>query len=253
MTVERGIKLKTPDEVEIMRRAGQLVAATLDMVAEEIGDGMTTARLDALVEDFIRSHEAVPAFKGFQGFPASACVSINEEVVHGIPGDRVIKNGDIVSVDIGTIVDDFYGDSARTFAVGEITEEKSRLMQCTRRCLEAGIEKACDGNKLGLVSAAVQQVAEGEGYGVVRQLVGHGIGRKMHEEPQIPNYGSPEEGPVLKTGMVLAIEPMINMGTHEVKTLPDQWTVVTADGQPSAHFEHTIAITDNGPEILTLV
>ncbi len=253
MTVERGIKLKTPDEVEIMRRAGQLVAATLDMVAEEIGDGMTTARLDALVEDFIRSHEAVPAFKGYQGFPASACVSINEEVVHGIPGDRVIKNGDIVSVDIGTIVDDFYGDSARTFAVGEITEEKSRLMQCTQRCLEAGIKKACNGNKLGLVSAAVQQVAEGEGYGVVRQLVGHGIGRKLHEEPQVPNYGSPEEGPILKTGMVLAIEPMINMGTHEIKTLPDQWTVVTADGQPSAHFEHTIVITDNGPEIITLV
>ena len=253
MTVERGIKLKTPDEVEIMRRAGQLVAATLDMVAEEIGDGMTTARLDTLVEDFIRSHEAVPAFKGYQGFPASACVSINEEVVHGIPGDRVIKNGDIVSVDIGTIVDDFYGDSARTFAVGEITEEKSRLMQCTQRCLEAGIKKACNGNKLGLVSAAVQQVAEGEGYGVVRQLVGHGIGRKLHEEPQVPNYGSPEEGPILKTGMVLAIGPMINMGTHEIKTLPDQWTVVTADGQPSAHFEHTIVITDNGPEIITLV
>jgi methionyl aminopeptidase len=244
--------LKTKEEIEIMRQAGRIVAQTLDMVGENIRPGMTTAELDRLIEDFIRSHGAVPAFKNYQGFPASACISIDEEVVHGIPGSRVIKEGEIVSVDIGSIVDGFYGDSARTFAVGEVSPEKERLMAVTQQSLRAGIDKARKGNRLGAVSAAVQRVAEGGGYGVVRQLVGHGIGRNMHEEPQVPNFGSEDEGPVLETGMVLAIEPMINMGTYDVKTLPDGWTVVTADGQPSAHFEHTVAITDDGPDILTL-
>ena len=246
------IVLKTKSEIEIMRQAGRLVAMTLDMVAESIKDGMTTKQLDLLIEDFIRSHGARPAFKDYQGFPASACISIDDEVVHGIPGERVIQEGEIVSVDVGTIVDDFYGDSARTYAIGKVSDEKKALMDNTLKSLMAGIDKARKGNKLGAVSAAVQAVAEADGYGVVRQLVGHGIGRKMHEEPQVPNFGLPDDGPVLETGMVIAIEPMINLGTHKVKTMPDGWTVVTADGQPSAHFEHTVAITDNGPDILTI-
>ncbi len=246
------IVLKSRDEVEIMRRAGRVVARTLDLVGREIRPGMTTADLDALIEEFIRSEGAIPAFKNYQGYPGSACVSIDDEVVHGIPGKRVIKEGEIVSVDVGSIVDEFYGDSARTFAIGEISPEKAKLMEYTQKALMAGIDKARKDNKLGAISEAVQKVAESQGYGVVRQLVGHGIGRKMHEEPQVPNFGSANEGPVLKTGMVIAIEPMINMGTYEVKTMPDGWTVVTADGRPSAHFEHTVAITDNGPDILTL-
>ena len=235
-----------------MRRAGGVVAQTLDMVGDTIKAGMTTARLDELIQDFLQSHGAIPAFKNYQGFPASACISIDDEVVHGIPGHRVIKDGEIVSVDIGSIVEGFYGDSARTFAVGRVSEEKKRLMRVTQQSLAEGIDKARKGNRLGAVSAAVQRVAEGGGYGVVRQLVGHGIGRSMHEEPQVPNFGSEKDGPILDSGMVLAIEPMVNMGTCEVKTLPDGWTVVTADGQPSAHFEHTVAITDDGPDILTL-
>ncbi len=245
------IKIKTQEEIEILRRAGQVVARTLNMVGEEIKPGMSTAELDHLIDQFILSCGSTPGFKNYQGFPASACISIKEEVVHGMPGARVIEEGDIVSVDVGSSVEGFWGDSARTFAVGEISEDKQRLMDWTSKSLMAGIDKARKDNKLGEISAAVQQVAEGQGYGVVRQLVGHGIGRDLHEDPQVPNFGSPSEGPVLKTGMVIAIEPMINMGTYQVKTLPDGWTVVTADGLPSAHFEHTVAITDNGPDILT--
>jgi methionyl aminopeptidase len=244
--------LKTKDEIEIMRRAGSIVAGALDMVGQEIKPGMTTAQLDALIEEYIRSAGAVPAFKGYQGFPASACISVDDEVVHGIPGKRRIKEGEIVSVDVGSIVEGFHGDSARTFAVGEVSESKQRLMDCTYQSLLSGIDKARKGNRLGQVSTAVQKVAEAQGYGVVRRLVGHGIGRELWEEPQVPNFGSPSDGPVLQTGMVVAIEPMVNMGTYEVRTLPDGWTVVTADGQPSAHFEHTVAITDKGPDILTL-
>ena len=246
------ISLKSKDEVEILRRAGRVVAETLDMVGREIRPGLTTGKLDAEIEAFIRSLGAEPGFLNYQGFPNSACISINEEVVHGMPGKRVIRDGDIVSVDVGSIVDGYYGDSARTFAVGDVSEAKRKLMEVTLKSLLAGIDKARNGNKLGEVSWAVQQVAEAAGYGVVRSLVGHGIGRQMHEEPQVPNFGSPEDGPVLKTGMVIAIEPMINLGTYHVKTLPDGWTVVTADGQPSAHFEHTVTVTDNGPDILTL-
>ncbi|MFZ5980658.1 MAG: type I methionyl aminopeptidase [Candidatus Zixiibacteriota bacterium] len=246
------IILKNKEQIEILRRAGRVVSQTLDMVAEVLKPGMTTGELDALIEEFIISRGAVPGFKNYQGYPASACISINEEVVHGIPGKRVINEGDIVSVDVGSIVDDYYGDSARTYAVGEITKEKRRLMDVTYKSLMAGIDKARKGHKLGEISAAVQKIAEDAGYGVVRQLVGHGIGRHMHEEPQVPNYGSPEEGPVLEVGTVIAIEPMVNMGTYNVKTMPDGWTVVTADGMPSAHFEHTVAVTDNGPDILSL-
>ncbi len=246
------IVLKSKEEIEIMRRAGQVVSKTLDMVGERIETGMTTGQLDELVEDFIRSQDAIPGFKNYRGFPASACISINDEVVHGIPGDRVIKDGDIVSVDVGSIVDGFYGDSARTFAVGEVSEEKLGLMKNTETCLQVAIDMARKGNKLGQISAAIQKTAEAEGFGVVRALVGHGIGRNMHEEPQVPNFGSPDVGPVLKAGMVLAIEPMINLGTHKVYTKPDGWTFVTADGSPSAHFEHTVAITDDGPDVLSL-
>jgi methionyl aminopeptidase len=246
------IPLKTPEEIEIMRRAGKIVAMTLDMVEQNIKPGMTTARLDRLIEDFIRSHGAVPAFKDYHGFPASACISIDDEVVHGIPGKRAIREGEIVSVDVGSIVDGYYGDSARTYPIGQVSVEKARLLDVTQQCLAAGIDKARQGNKLGMISAAVQRVAESANFGVVRELVGHGIGRNMHEEPQIPNFGSEDDGPVLESGMVLAIEPMINMGTYRVKTLPDGWTVITLDGQPSAHFEHTVAIGENETEVLTV-
>jgi len=246
------IILKNKDQIKILRRAGQVVSQTLDMVGEVIKPGMTTGELDILIEAFIRSRGAVPGFKDYQGFPASACISINDEVVHGIPGKKVINEGDIVSVDVGSIVDNYYGDSARTYAVGEVSDEKKCLMDITYKSLLAGIDKARKGNKLGEISAAVQKIAEAAGFGVVRQLVGHGIGRHMHEEPQVPNYGSPDEGPMLEVGTVIAIEPMINMGTYHVKTLPDGWTVVTADGLPSAHFEHTVAVTDNSPDILSL-
>jgi methionyl aminopeptidase len=246
------IRLKTKEEIEIMRRAGAVVAGALDMVGREIKPGLTTARLDALVEDFIRSQGAIPAFKGYQGFPASACISVEDEVVHGIPGNREIRDGEIVSVDVGSLVEGFHGDSARSFGVGEVSPEKQRLLETTLKSLMSAIDKAQKGNRLGEISSTVQKVAEEQGYGVVRRLVGHGIGRELWEEPQVPNFGSPTDGPILKSGMVVAIEPMVNMGTYEVRTLPDGWTVVTADGQPSAHFEHTVAITDNGPDILTL-
>jgi methionyl aminopeptidase len=246
------VQLKSKEEIEIMRRAGAVVARTLDMVGEELRPGLTTAQLNEKIEDFLTSQGAIPAFKNYQGYPFASCISVNDEVVHGMPGQREIRDGDIVSVDVGSIIDEFYGDSARTYAVGEVAEDKIELMKWTREALMAGIDKARQGHKLGEISASVQQLAESHGYGVVRQLVGHGIGRRMHEEPQVPNFGSPTEGPVLRAGMVLAIEPMVNMGTYQVKTLPDGWTVVTADGRPSAHYEHTVAITENGPDILTL-
>lgn len=246
------IPLKTADELEIMRRAGRVVGGALDLAQREIRAGMTTAELDKLIDDYICAQGAVPAFKDYQGFPAAACISINEEVVHGIPGSRKINDGEIVSVDVGSIVDGYHGDAARTLVVGQISSEVQRLLDCTQESLAAAIDIARKGNKLGQISATVQRIAEAAGFGVVRQLVGHGIGREMHEEPQVPNFGSVDEGPTLEVGMVLAIEPMVNLGTYNVKTLPDGWTVVTADGQPSAHFEHTVAITEHGPEIMTL-
>ncbi|HOP08233.1 MAG TPA: type I methionyl aminopeptidase [candidate division Zixibacteria bacterium] len=246
------IKLKTKDEIEILRRAGRVVSRTLDMVEKTIRSGMTTGELDKIIEEFIRSQGAEPGFLNYHGFPASACISIDEEVVHGIPGTRVIKEGDIVSVDVGSIVDNYYGDSARTFAIGQISDKKARLMEITRQCLDKAIDKARPGNKLGQISATVQETAERAGFGVVRALVGHGIGRNMHEDPQVPNFGSENAGPVLEIGTVIAIEPMINLGTWEVYTKPDGWTYVTADGLPSAHFEHMVAVTENGPDVLTL-
>ncbi|UCD64390.1 MAG: type I methionyl aminopeptidase [Candidatus Zixiibacteriota bacterium] len=244
---------KSRDDIEIMRQAGRIVAHTLAMVEANVRPGITTGELNDMVDTFIRERNAIPAFKDYQGYPASACISIDEEVVHGIPGKRALQEGQIVSVDVGAIYDGFYGDAAATFAVGKVSAEKARLMDVTRSCLQAGIDKVRTGNKLGQISAAVQGLAEREGFSVVRQLVGHGIGRKMHEEPQVPNYGFPDDGPVLETGVVLAIEPMINMGAYEVKTMPDGWTFVTVDGLPSAHFEHTVAVTDDGPDILTLL
>jgi len=246
------IIIKTDAQIETMRKAGTVVAETLRLVKNHIRPGITTAEIDRLAEDFILSHGAKPAFKGYHGFPASTCISIDDEVVHGIPGARVLMDGQIVSVDLGAIVGGYYGDSAATFPVGEISEEKRKLLEVTQRSLEAGIARVKAGNRLGEVSAAVQETAEAAGFSVVRELVGHGIGKAMHEDPQVPNFGSAMEGPVLEKGMVIAIEPMLNIGGHKVNTKVDGWTVVTADGSPSAHFEHTVAVTDDGCDILTL-
>lgn len=234
-----------------MREAGRITARALRLVGQAVCAGVSTRELDSIAEDAIRQEGAKPAFLGYQGFPASICSSINEQVVHGIPGRRRLRDGDILSVDIGAIYDGYYGDMARTFAIGEVSAETRRLIDATERSLEAGIEKCYAGNRLSDISNAVQTVAEGAGFSVVRQYVGHGIGRTMHEEPQIMNYGPPGKGPVLKTGMVFAIEPMINAGRAEVRSLEDGWTVVTDDGSLSAHFEHTVAITSGGPLVLT--
>jgi methionyl aminopeptidase len=245
------IFIKRPVEIEKIGNAAAIVAESLDLVEEMIRPGITTGEIDRAVEELIRSRGAQPSFKGYYGYPASTCVSVNEEVVHGIPGDRVLDEGDIVGVDVGAYLDTYHGDGARTFAVGDVTDEARRLMQVTRECLEKAIAKAHPGNRIGDISGAVQRHAEANGFGVVRQLVGHGIGHALHEDPQVPNYVSGHPGPVLRPGMVIAIEPMINLGTFEVYTLADEWTVVTRDHKLSAHFEHTVAITGDGPVILT--
>jgi len=246
------ITIKTDAQINLMRRAGKIVAETLEFVEKNLKPGMMTAEIDRIAEEFILSKGAKPAFKGYHGFPAATCISIDDEVVHGIPGKRVLVEGQIVSVDLGAIFDGFYGDSARTFPIGEISEEKKKLLEVTKRSLEVGIAEVKAGNKLGRVSNAIQRSAESAGFSVVRDLVGHGIGRAMHEEPQIPNYGSANEGPVLASGMVLAIEPMVNIGTYKVQTKADGWTIVTIDGLPSAHFEHTVAVTNIDADILTI-
>jgi len=245
------IIFKSDREIEVMRRAGRVVAVALKAVEEAIKPGITTAELDEIVKLAVENEGAVPAFYGLYGFPGNACISVNQEVVHGIPGKKALKEGDIVSVDVGALLDGYNGDAAKTFPVGKLDNKVADLLKITEESLYKGIEQAVEGNRLGAVSNAIQVHAEQKGFGVVRDFVGHGIGRKMHEEPQIPNYGPADKGPVLKKGMVLAIEPMINLGTYKVKTLGDDWTVVTIDGKPSAHFEHTVAITENGPEILT--
>jgi len=246
------IKIKTDAQIEIMRKAGEIVAETLQVIESEINPGVTTGRLDSIAEDFIISRGASPAFKGYRGFPATTCISIDEEVVHGIPGKRQLVDGQIVSVDLGAVVDGFYGDSAATFAVGEISEEKRKLLDVTKRSLEIGINKVKAGIKLGVVSSAIQEVVEAAGFSVVREMVGHGIGQKLHEEPQVPHFGPADAGPILEKGMVLAIEPMVNAGGFRINQKPDGWTIITADGSVSAHFEHTVAITENGADILTL-
>lgn len=246
------IVTKSLVELEFMREAGRITAKALRMVGEAVAVGVSTKELDAVAEECIRAEGAVPAFKGYHGFPATLCTSIDEQVVHGIPGRRTLRDGQILSVDCGAIVDGFYGDSAMTFPVGAISPEARRLLDATAASLQAGIARCHEGMRLYDISAAVQRVAEDAGFAVVREYVGHGIGRAMHEDPQVPNYGKAGTGPALKTGMVFAIEPMVNAGSYEVHGLPDGWTVVTSDGSLSAHFEHTVAVTEDGPMILTV-
>lgn len=246
------IILKSPREINIMRKANQIVAKTHEYLEELIEPGISTAEINKKGDAFIREHGAEPSFKGYRGFPASICVSINDEVVHGIPNSkRILQEGDIVSLDIGTFYEGFNGDAARTFPVGDISEETQKLLEVTQQALDEGIKKALHKNHLSDISHAIQSHVEKHNLSVVREYVGHGIGRDMHEAPQIPNFGSPGHGPVLKEGMTLAIEPMVNIGDFKVKTLDDNWTVVTEDGSLSAHFEHTIAITKKGPKILS--
>lgn len=234
-----------------MRQAGRIVADTLQELAGAIRPGITTIQLDTLARQYIQKSGARPAFLGYHGFPATICTSLNEEVVHGIPGLRRLKAGDIISIDVGVFYKGYYGDAAATFPVGEVSPLAKRLLEVTRESLYKGIEKAYPGNRLYDISAAIQTYVESRGFSVVRSYVGHGIGSEMHEEPQVPNFGFPGKGPVLEAGMVLAIEPMVNAGTWEVETLSDDWTVVTKDRNLSAHFEHTVAIMQDGPDILT--
>lgn len=249
------ILVKTKREIELMRESSRIVAEVLDLVGKEVRPGVTTRELDALAEDHIRSRKGEPAFKGYgrreNPFPAALCTSVDSEVVHGIPGDRVLKEGEILSVDVGVKKDGYFGDAARSFAVGTISASKKRLLKVTEEALQKGIEQAKAGNHVEDISSAIQRHVEANGFSVVRDLVGHGVGKKLHEEPSVPNTGRPGMGEVLRNGMTLAIEPMVNAGTWEVRFLPDGWTVVTLDGEPSAHFEHTIAIVNGKAEILT--
>ncbi len=241
------IILKTPEEIEVMAQASRVVAEALEIVKKEVRAGVTTDDLDRLAEQAIRARGAIPAFKGYRNYPKTLCASVNEQVVHGIPSKRKLKNGDIIGLDLGAIVGGFYGDSAVTVPVGDIDEKIASLVRITQQALDLGIEQAVVGNRLTDISHAVQRHVEAAGYSVVTEFVGHGIGRQLHEEPQVPNYGKPGQGPRLQAGMVLAIEPMVNMGGSAVRVLSDRWTAVTADGSLSAHFEHTIVIQPRGP------
>ena len=248
----RTVFLRGKEEIDAIRASARLVAQTLEMLGREVRPGVTTEELDRMAEAFIRERGARPAFKGYRGFPASICPSINDEVVHGIPGSRALAEGDIVGVDVGVEMGGYYGDAAFTFPVGRVSDEATRLLAVTREALMRGVAQAKAGNRVGDISHAIQSYVEAQGFSVVRTLVGHGIGRHMHEEPQVPNYGVPDRGPRLMAGQVLAIEPMVNVGAPEVVTRPDGWTVVTKDGSLSAHFEHTVAVGADGPEILSL-
>ncbi len=246
------IHLKTPEEIEYIRKSSLLVSQTHALLVEYIKPGVKTSRLDEIAEQFIRDNGGTPAFKGYRGFPATLCISMNEQVVHGFPSDREIKDGDILSIDCGVCKDEFYGDSAFTFPIGEIPAEIKKLLQVTFNSLYLGIEKAVTGNRVGDISFAVQKYCEiDHRYGVVRDLIGHGVGRNLHEEPDVPNYGKRGKGPMLQEGLVIAIEPMINLGTYQVRTLPDKWTIVTKDGKPSAHFEHTVAVKRGKADVLS--
>jgi methionyl aminopeptidase len=242
---------KSAAEIEAMARAGRVVVETIAAIGEAIAPGVTTAELDAIAEETIRSQGGVPTFKGYRGFPASICASPNAMVVHGIPGRYRLEDGDVLSIDVGVTLDGFVADSAYTFPVGEIDPDAQRLLDVGQAALAAGIAEAVPGNHIGDVSAAVQRTTESAGFSIVRSLVGHGVGRAMHEEPQIPNYGEPGRGPRLSTGMTLAIEPMITAGSEEVFVADDKWSISTRDGSLAAHFEHTVAVTDEGPRILT--
>jgi methionyl aminopeptidase len=246
------VSIKSAREIEIMRRSGKVTAKVLTDLMHAVRPGMTTKQLDDMAERGIRELGGIPTFKGYHGFPASICASLNEEVVHGIPGDRVLRDGDMLSIDIGTTLEGYVSDSAVTVPVGSIPQNARRLLEVTQECLMVGIAQMRAGNHVGDIGAAVQKHAESHGYGVVRELVGHGVGREMHEQPQVPNYGKPGAGMALRPGLVLAVEPMITEGDRSVEILKDGWTVVTADGKLAAHFEHTIAVTQDGPKILTL-
>jgi methionyl aminopeptidase len=242
---------KSQDEIEKMARAGEVVAETLDLLREHIRPAVTTAELDELADEFIRSRGGIPTFKGYRGYPAAICASPNSMVVHGIPGPYALEDGDVLSVDVGVTLDGFVGDSAWTFPVGEVSAEAERLLEVCQAALQAGIEQAKVGNRLSDISHAVQQVTEEAGFSVIRALVGHGVGRSMHEDPQIPNYGPPGRGPLLQDGMTLAIEPMITVGASDVVLHDDEWSISSADESLAAHFEHTVAVTQNGPRVLT--
>lgn len=242
---------KTPREIEIMREAGRIVALAHEELKKHIVPGISTLELDAIAEKVIRSHSAIPSFKGYNGFPGSICASVNEQLVHGIPNKRVLKDGDIISIDIGAKYNGYHGDSAWTYAVGTISDNTQKLLDVTEKSLYIGLEEAKPGERLSNISHAIQTYVESHNFSIVREYVGHGVGQELHEDPQIPHYGPPNKGPRLKPGMVLAIEPMVNAGSRYVKTLSDNWTVVTVDGKMCAHFEHTVAITETGYEILT--
>ncbi|MCK5208106.1 MAG: type I methionyl aminopeptidase [Cyclobacteriaceae bacterium] len=245
------IKLKSKEEIELMRQSAQLVSKTLGMLASEIRPGVTTLYLDNLAEIYIRDHQAVPGFLGLYNFPNTLCMSLNEQVVHGIPNNKPLVDGDIISIDCGVLRNGYYGDHAYTFTVGEIAPEVQQLLDVTKKSLYLGIEQMVAGNRIGDISFAIQRYTEKHGYGVVRDVVGHGLGKKMHESPEVPNYGKRGRGSIIKNGLVLAIEPMINLGTRKVKQLSDGWTIVTSDGKPSAHFEHNVAVINGRPEILS--
>lgn len=247
------IVCKSESELKLMREAGRIVAETHRLMKQAVAPGITTAELDRIADEYIRSQGAVPSFKGYNGFPSSICASVNEELVHGFPGPRKLVEGDIISIDIGAQYKGYHGDSAWTYGVGQISEEAQRLLDVTEASLYAGLELVRPDVRLFTISNRIQQVIEEAGFSVVREYVGHGVGTELHEEPQIPNYGPPDRGPRLKPGMVLAIEPMVNVGERYVRTLSDNWTVVTVDGSLCAHFEHTIAVTDDGYEILTRI
>ncbi len=245
------IKYKTTEEIELMRASAQLVSKTLGLLAPYIVPGAIPLELDKMAETFIRDHGGEPGFLGMYGFPNSLCMSPNAQVVHGIPGKKELQNGDILSVDCGVFMNGFYGDHAYTFAVGEVSKETSELLEVTKASLYTGIKEVVEGNRIGDIGAAIQEYTESRGYGVVRELVGHGLGTKMHEDPQVPNYGKRGRGKKIQEGLVIAIEPMINLGTHRIKQLPDGWTILTADGKNSAHFEHDVAVVNGKPEILS--
>jgi len=243
--------LKLPEEIEKARASSQIVAEVLSKLRDKVKPGISTKELDRFAEDIARKRGAKPAFKGYRGYPYSLCTSVNEEVVHGMPSERILKEGDIISLDFGVCYNGFFGDAAITLPVGKIADSAQKLIEVTEQSLYAGIEQAKKGNRLGDISSSVQQIVEVPGFSVVRDFVGHGIGRNLHEDPQIPNYGKKGRGIELKRGMILAIEPMVNQGTYKVKIMQDAWTVVTEDGMLSAHFEHSVAITENGPDILS--
>ena len=247
------ILIKSDSEIELMYESGQITGGALALAEESIRPGMTTGELDALIEKYIRSHGARPSFKNYNGFPASACISVNEVIVHGIPGKRVLEEGDIVSVDVGSYYKGYHSDAARTFPVGKVSEEAKKLIEVTQQSFFEGMKAAYPGKRIGDIGSLIQNYAESFGYGVVRDMVGHGIGRALHEAPDVPNFGTEGRGIRLLEGMCIAVEPMINQGTYELKTLSDGWTTVTLDGKLSAHYENTLAITKDGPKILTLI